>query len=368
MAAVSGARAVALAAGLAGLAGCGDLQGFGGEVPPLATLRFRITGDFANVRVPGADNEALAVAVVWGAQWLPEPLCFLPPESPEVAAVIAQGCRDPLGFVPDRAADTMPITPNVVAELPIDVLPAADVLVGDVTARIAYASLVVYDDRDGTGTLDLARSRRVPDPDEDPPDLVEPDDDIVYGASFVAMTEPDVRVALREGGYNELAGFYPRRGCGAPPSGFSIVAAGGFTRDAAIAAALVGELPSQDPATCSEQPVDAVTVDIPLRAPVEVSDIKCRGRRADSSVRYQDTPSAMPDFTNRVLACASVPDFGTGTASGIVQLVVSSRTDEPCRQVSHYVLRGCEDDPACEVPEWDLTAAPPAWWPCPVTP
>jgi hypothetical protein len=357
----------AAVATLVALAGCGEVQGFGGDVPPLATVRFQVTGDFESVRVPDATDEALSVAVVWGAQWLPEPLCFLPPESAEVAAVVAAGCRDPLGFVPDRVGESVPAAPNVPGEISLYALPAADVLVGDVTSRIAYAGLVLFDDRDGTGTLDLERGRRVPDPDEEPPEVDGLDKDIVYGASFVAMTEPDVRLVLREGGYNELAAFYPRRGCGAPPPGFSIATAGGFSREAAIAAAIAGEIPSQDPATCREQAVADATIEIPLRAPPELRELKCRGRRGDSSVRYQDTPTPTPDFTNRVTACAGVPDFGTGTATGIVQLVVSSRSDEPCRLVSHYLLRGCDNDATCADPEWDLTAAPPAWWPCAVT-
>jgi hypothetical protein len=144
------------------------------------------------------------------------------------------------------------------------------------------------------------------------------------------------------------------------------VEAGGFTREAALLAALDGGLPMQDPTTCREFALDAASVSIPLRPPVEIGDLRCVGRRADSSVRYNDVTADMPDFTDRVIACASIPDFGTGTTAGIVQLVVSSRADEPCKQLTHYVLRGCENDAACEMPEWDFTAAPPAWWPCPI--
>jgi hypothetical protein len=84
------------------LAGCGELQGFSGDVPPLATVRVDVAGDFESVRAPGATGEALSVALVWGAQWLAEPLCFVPPESPEVAAVVAAGCRDPPGCARSR--------------------------------------------------------------------------------------------------------------------------------------------------------------------------------------------------------------------------------------------------------------------------
>jgi hypothetical protein len=343
------------------LAGCDDLQGISGEATPLATLSFQITGDFESVRVPNATDEALRVALVWGAQWLPEPLCFLPAESAEAEAVIAAGCRDPLGFVPDRVDEDVPITDGAVS---LYALPAADVMVGDVTGRIAYASFLVYDDRNGSGRLELGRAQRVPDPDDDdPPGVPEPlNRDIVYGASFVTMTEPDTRVALREGEYNERFAFYPRVGCGAPARGFSVVSAGGFSAAEAFAATLAGVLPRQDPATCSEQGSDAVT-QIPLRAAAEVMETGCIGRRADSSVRYRQPPIDPIDLTNRVAACVKVPDFGEGTS--ITQYVVSSRSDERCKILTHYVLRGCDEDAACALPEWDITASPPAWWPCP---
>ena len=343
------------------LAGCGDLQGLSGEPTPLATFHYEVTGDFESARVSGATDEALRVALVWGAQWLPEPLCFLPPESLEVAAVVAAGCRDPFGFVPDRVSDNVDAAAG---ELSLYALPSADVMIGDVTARIAYAALVVYDDRNGSDRLELGRGRRVPDAD----DPYTPDDplarDIVYGSSFVSMTKPDTRIALREGGYNALAAFYPRAGCGEPPRGFSVLAAGGFDVLEAIAATARGELPMQDPATCREETTDAV-VPIALRPAAEVAEIGCTGRRADSSVRYRQPPVEPLDLTNRVAACAGVPDFGTGEAAGLVQFVVSSRSDERCKQLTHYVLRGCEEDAACVLPEWDITQTPPAWWPCP---
>lgn len=349
---------------LAALAGCGELSGFGGEVPPLVTIQLEVSGDFESVRVPDATGEALRVALVWGAQWLPEPLCFLPAESTEVAQVIAAGCRDPFGFVPDRASDSIPIEPNVPATLALYDLPSADVMVGDVTARIAYASLVVFDDRDGNERLDLGRSRNnLGDPPEPGAALGR---DIVYGSSFVSMTEPDVRVVLREGGYNERAAFYPRRNCGVPEPGFSIAAAGGFTAEAAIAATLLGELPSQDPASCREAAMEDEVIGVPLRAAPEVAEVGCQGRRGDSSVRYREPPQDPIDLTDRVAACAAIPDFGTGETAGIVQLVVSSHAGDRCRGLVHFLLRGCEEDATCAIPDWDVTANPPAWWPCSV--
>ena len=52
---------------IAGIAGCGDLSGLGGTVPPLATIDVQTTGDLAAVQVPGT-TPVLRVALVWGAQ------------------------------------------------------------------------------------------------------------------------------------------------------------------------------------------------------------------------------------------------------------------------------------------------------------
>ena len=70
--------------------------------------------------------------------------------------MIDAGCRDPFGFVPDVVSVSVPIDVDAPATLTLTQLPAADVMVGDVTARVAYGSLVVFDDRDDTGTLELS--------------------------------------------------------------------------------------------------------------------------------------------------------------------------------------------------------------------
>lgn len=357
-------RAAAAMAWLA-VAGCGDLSGFGGAVPPLASVHIRVTGDFASVEVPGSAPPRLQVALVWGTQWLTEPLCILPPDDASVAAVIAAGCRDTFGFVPDRVAVNAPLAADGTAELDLFDLPAADVMVGGVTARVAYASVIVYDDRDGDGTLSFGRANRLAGRDMGPP----PDPgvstaDLVYAASFATMTAPDSRVAFREGGFDRTAAFYPRSGCGDPLPSFSIVSAGGFTAEAAIAATLAGQLPAEDPATCREQPVDT-PLELPFRPPAQLRELACIERATDSSIRYREPPADAPDFTSRTTACAKVPDFGSGKASGMLQLAVSGRSDDSCVGLTHYVLRGCRNDALCELPTWDITKSPPTWWPCP---
>jgi hypothetical protein len=360
-------RFAVVGAGIAvALGGCSDLSGFGGAVPPLASIRVNVTGDFASVAEPRSGAPTLRVALVWGTQWLTEPMCFLPPDPASAATVIAAGCRDVFGFVPDRVATNAPLGLDGSATLSLFDLPAADVMVGDVTARVAYASVVVYDDRDGDGTLTLGRANRLGGRDQQ--DMPQGPDvstiDPVYAASFVSMTEPDTRLAFREGAFNAAAAFYPRAGCGDPPPSFSIVSAGGFTPQDAIAAQLRGELPREDPASCSEAPPDT-PISVVYRKPSELAELACEERNTDSSIRYREPPATAPDLTKRTLGCAKVPDFGSGKANGMIQLAISGRSSDSCVGLTHYVLRGCREDALCPVPDWDITATPPTWWPCP---
>lgn len=372
-------RLAPLTAALA-LAACGKPQGFGGPVPPLATFSVTFTGDVAPLAPPAAVGPpSLRVAIVWGAQWLTEPFCVLPPDTTVTqppgfggpAAVIAAGCRDSFGFVPapTGVAVTSPIDASGAATLTLEQLPATDLLVGGVTARVAYASLVVFDDRDNDQTLKLAFPHRTASGGRRGGDMGGdvPDDsaDVVYGASFVTMTAPDRRIAYREGAFLPSF-FYPRAGCDDPPPGFSIVSAGGFTAAAGVAATVAGQLPAETSCTPpTASPPDQTVVDIAAQAPADVDEVSCDEASADGSIRYREPPASSPNFTGRVLACAHLPTFDTGSQpSALIQLVVSGRATDRCKGLTHYTLRGCREDVNCTVPDWDFTATPPAWWPC----
>ena len=366
MAAVKAAAFGALATFIP-LVACDDLKDFGGPVPAYATVNLEVSGDPAVL----ASDADLHVALLWGGQWLVEALCILPPENTAAAAVLAAGCRDPFGFVPARVDANTVVDVGVPAALPLISLPSADLLVGDVTARVGYASLLVYDDRDHNGTLNLARPNRVPGPGPNPgngsgSDLSTDQRDVVYGASFVSMTQPDQRVAYREGSFSPVAAFYPRAGCGDPPLGFSMLAAGGFTAQAAIDATIAGTLPKEDPATCSETPLSATTIQVPLQDPtqVNVKELGCAERTSDSSVRFQDpapdNDPQPPDLSERLTACVHLPSFGA--PSDTLEVIVSGRPEDACVGISHYVLKGCRESPDCGSPDWDHTDHPPDWW------
>jgi len=362
-------RAGLLALALApALASCDDLVGFGGAPTPLARVRVEVTGELEPLRPPGTEGETprLRVALVWAAQWLPEAFCFLPAESPEAAAVIQAGCRDSLGFAPERVAAGAEVAPGAPATIELFELPSAEVMIGDVTARIAYASLLVYDDRDGDGTLGLYHPQATEPDEPDGGALLAVGQDLIYGASFLSMTLPDQRLAFREGAFNALAAFYPRSGCGTPPPAFSILSAGGFSAEDAYAAALEGRLPEEDPAGCAERRLDEAVVAIALRPPADISEVGCRAQRPDGRPFYADPGEFHPRLRGATWACVGLPKLGANAADPQIQLVIATPPSHACKELQHYILRGCDEDASCDPPFYDHTAQPPDWWPCPV--
>ena len=383
------------------LTACGKPLGLDIPAKPLKQIHFLVTGTLAvpgpvdagpsvdadavdadtSMDAGGVDAGAgppqLRAALVWGLQWLPEPFCVLPPESPEAAAVIAAGCRESFGFVPNRPAADIPITPGVPATFDLYDLPAADVMVGDITARIAYASVLVYDDRNGNGVLDLRhpqRQRRSGEPIDDAGGAP----DAVYGASFFSMTQPDRRVAFLEGDFSALRGvaFYPRVGCADPPKSFSILSASGFSAAAALTSGLAGTIPPEDdPSACATATLDdTIVVPIPPQAPAALSQLACTTNDEGGVTYYRVAPTDAPsyDLTGWTWACASFPrihsDAGAGSSAQQLVVAIPVSPGNACQTTLHYTLRGCNNDPFCVSPSWDLTANPPSWWPCSTSP
>ena len=394
-------------------AGCGKPVNANTPATTLAQVHLLVAGDLASVTpaVAAGDTPNLHVALIWGMQWQPEPFCIMQNQPADVAAVMAAGCPDNFRFVPDQVGADILVEPSSPAVINLYTLPVASVMVGDITSRIAYASLIVYDDRNGNGTFDLRHPphhRRHDDPEDasGPPDLV-------YGASFISMTMPDRRIAFLEGKFVESA-FYPRHGCPEdPPKGFSILSAGGFTQEAGMSAALQGQLPLEDPASCAVNTLDD-TIVIPLQPPANLTQLACTANDGGGTTVYQRAPTKEPaGLSRRAWACTGFPRLGTDPPVPGQQLVmVSTQSDfvspqddagtapsdgpsaqddaatapddgasaqddagpapgsssDFCHGVTHYTLRGCDNDPACFAPRWNDTANPPSWWPCPLSP
>ena len=352
------------------LVACGDVAGLEDTPTPLARLEVAATGELADVRAPEDDGEPvrLRAALVWGNQWLTEPLCILPPDSPELEAVIAAGCRDPFGFAPERVAASAPIGDDGRATIELYDLPPADIMIGDVTARVAFASVVLFDDRDDSGSLALPRPER-----EDPDDPDDDDDDEprdrVYGASFVSMTRPDRRVAFREGGFDELSAFYPRSGCRRrrPASRCWTPAASRARRrwPPSCAASCRRRIPDQ----CGASGLDETVIEVALVAARRGARRRLPGARARTAApTTASRPRPRPISRARPGRAPAFPAFRDEDPVPGVQFVIAAPPEQTCVTVTHFTLRGCDEEPDCASPEWDRTDSPPDWWPCEADP
>lgn len=324
---------VLLGASALALAGCDDLAGLEARPSPLARIHVQLTGDLETLRPPGAPPPDLRAAVQWLLPGLADPFCVPPAQNPQHAEVMAAGCRDPLAVASEflRIDDTVPVADDGSATIELFELPS--VVFGDSYGQIGFASLVVI------GRQDTPRGQV----------------DVFRAASFTSMTQPDTRLAFRHGRFDDALAFYPRRGCGAPPQGFSLVSAGGFTLDQAIAAQRRGELPVQDPAGCREDPVSR-TVELAVRSPDELAELAC----AASAAAFYTAPADRLE-PGQLAACVQLRDR-EGELTDRVEAVVSGPPAGSCKSIVHHVLRGCFVDPLCATPDWDVPA--PAWWPC----
>src|SRR5262249_8527711 len=120
-----------------------------------------------------------------------------------------------------------------------------------------------------------------------------------------------------------------------------------------------GELPAQDPAQCRQDSIDH-EVTIALQRPEELDEGSCYPFYNG----FQSLPPELdPRGLNDVTACTSIPDRGPGRATGRYQLLSAEPGLRGCKGITHFILRGCFNDPLCEHPDWN--EPPPSWWPCP---
>jgi hypothetical protein len=330
-----------------GVAGCGDLHGLDPEpLSPLASIHVRVTGDIDAFRPPGDMPPRLRATLLWGQPVLPDPSCLGPIENPDHAELVAAACGDPLGFRRGGFTSVADVAVNADGSATLELASLPDLLYGDTFSQIVYGSVIIYDDVNGDRNLE-------------PFSFV----DVIYGASFASMAEPDTRVAFRHGGYDTRWAYYPRRGCEPPVEGYSLVSAGGFTLEQAIEAQARGELPAQDPAQCRQDAIDRELV-VELRSPEKLGQVGC------SAFAYYFSPPlgvvrppGQPGNPDLPSACTSIPDRGTGRSHGRFQLLMGESFQANCPFIRHFVLRGCQEDPLCEVPEWDVP--PSSDWPCP---
>lgn len=342
-------KKILVLAGLCILLACDTLVGLTDQRVPLAALRLRVTGQLADVLPPGESAAAvrLRVALVWLGSPPLDRFCLKAllgvgdGPSPSTAALeVAQaGCRDVFGVAPARVAATVPVVPGQETELPLYDLPTADDLVGTPAGRFGYATLLVFDDRNGDGALNLRETERVRELDDrqggggdGPPGqpAAAGPPDFVYAASFWSMQQPSWRLVFREGPAALVPLFYPTIGCQEPAPGFTWRRVSG----------------PPNAASCEDLALDATVVELPLQASPALRDTVC----AAEPPRWRDPDD--PLGLDGPFAC-----------NGPNELILLNPPGE-CRGLTTYALKGCRLDASCAKPEWDYSDSPPPWWPC----
>ena len=312
--------------GLVGLVvGCGELAAAVDVAPALVTLRGQLVGAVPAERAHGVAGAVdLRVGLVWADDLDRDAFCIdhgrnpllslLPPGrggrggGPDAEVVLTAaadvGCADSFRFVPSRVAASaaIPAKPGASFSLELPYLPAADDLWGMGFDRVVYGSVVVWDDVDGSGTLEIIRAKIFGRPTDDGGEergddgdrrrrgegtdsgaifhpVVDPTDrDVVHGASFVTLAEPHTRVVFREGAFDTAPQYYPAPRCDPPPVGFSLMTVRG----------------NPLAPNCEYQPLEGARIDVAVRPAAELESVACGLPRSVSGV----PPSLQPVLPN----------------------------------------------------------------------
>lgn len=316
------------------LAACTPVQGVGTEPQALVTIHGRLSRAPSELAHPRA-------AILWAGVPVFVQYChdYGPtPRDPDrqLTYVASKGCRDPFEVVPGQIGPTVAIDPGATTfEIGLEHLPDASVMVGTLEQRVAYGSLVLFDDTNDNERLNLTggcprrrRGEMMRPPDEQMP----PPRDALLAASFVKLTSEQTRIAYVEGDFDAESFFYPHPSCTElPPRGFSIWHVGDML----------------DPnAGCSVKPIDEEIV-LQLDAQDSLLDLSCVASERDSFPRPPPDEGTPEDV---IFDC--LPDGTLVTADPMCT----------CPNLRQYALRGCFDDAACTTPNWDVKA--PEGWPC----
>ncbi|MBI4815973.1 MAG: hypothetical protein HY791_06945 [Deltaproteobacteria bacterium] len=315
---------------------CGSVDDLGAEAETLASLEVRLAGPPLTVR-------NLRVGVLWAASPIFVPFCHEHGPTPldpgrQVKGVAAAGCRDPFEFVPERLGPSVLLVPGETSvTISFERLPSPEVLVGPLESRIAYGSVVVFEDLDGNGDLDLRRGcglgSRGPDSPRERRRAQEP----ILASSFTTLTAPQDRLVYLEGQFDADSNFYPG------PSNCLDRPRPGFSRW------LVGGLLDEG-AECKTEPL-AEGMDLRVGDPSAFENLACTQSSRESFSR--PPRSRLEDV---LFECT---DDGS---------IAVAEPECDCPDVRVLSLRGCFDDAACSNPDWDLTNDVPEWWPCEVEP
>lgn len=347
--------------------GCGPAAtGLGTEQPLLAEVKGTLVGNLL------ALGPRTRVGLVWTGVPVFVPYCHEYGYTPldrerAVTTEAALGCRSPFAVVSSVVGPSVPLesTGDGTFTIPLRQVPPASVMVGEPGRRVAYASVVLFVDDDGDGELDLGRpcgggggglGGGPPVGSTDAGvgvDAAATTDDtraggeVIMGATFSVLTRPQIRITYVEGALDQSSYWYP------PPAGCSSFPSAGFS------AWRMGS--SLDPsATCEVERLEDATIGISIAERDSLGDVN--GLRCTQGAR-QTFPRELSARTAESLA-EGFDRYSMSCLDDGTVVLVDKRC--ACREVRTYPLAGCRDEVDCPVPEWDLRASPPQWWPCAV--
>lgn len=312
------------------LAGCGGVAELGTEPEALLHVRGRLTRPLA---VPAAGFTSLRAGLIWAGVPVFVPYCFEYGTNPlkplQIPTEVAEtGCRDPFLMAPGPVGPSVALEPGADSfEIPIVQLPSAEVLIGTREARAAYASIVIFDDVDQDGQLDLSRGcGRFGDNGRGR--------ETIYASSFTDLNERQTRLSYVEGPFDQDSFFYPHPRCRSlPTEGFSIWEVDGIFES--------------DP-RCEVHSMDH-QVELTPGLSAELRHLSCQQRDRESFPR----PPPRDELDEELIyECTKEGALATTNPTC------------PCPEIRLYTLVGCYDDLVCEKPDWDRRATPPEWWPC----
>src|SRR6185436_12225977 len=187
---------------------------------------------------------------------------------------------------------------------------------GTLEQRVAYGSLVLFDDVNDNERLNLTGGcPRRRNGEMRPPDMpMKAPREPLQAASFVTLTSAQTRIAYVEGDFDADSFFYPHPSCAElPPRGFSTW--------------IVGDM--LDPnAGCAVKPIDEEIVLQLDAAPGSLLDLSCLASERESFPRPPPDDGVPEDV---IFDC--LPD---GT-------LVTADPQCPCPNLRQYALRGCFD-------------------------
>jgi hypothetical protein len=296
--------------------GCGDVHGLDVASQPLLVAQGRV--DLAALTRTNPDVPLLA-ALIWAAIPRVSSVCLR-----YDTAAIRPACSDPYGVFLGEVEQTVPVGPDGTFTMPLAHLPNARVSVGDEVSRIAYATLLVFEDVVSDGMLDY--------PDPDFADVPEFTADHLVAATFYDLHAPQLRLVFREGSFDAGSNFYPAPGCPAPPAGFSL---GTYS-------------PYGAPPACDFRDATQM-ITVPPLAAADAAALECRTGSRRQGLREATTERRRPPGQTLCLSPTIMVNVPAGR----------------CARLTGWLLVGCENDPYCQTPEFDHTADPPSWWHCP---